>query len=122
MNQLSVRLLRLRRRLRERLHRLQRRRARKGSRKKRQRPNRQSPRPTPDTRVAIRTLPTRDQIQLGADGKYFIADRGDGCRWAEHSRLVEPETGTEVFLHADCPTDFAVGFQPATGEVSIVVN
>jgi hypothetical protein len=77
--------------------------------------------PTPDTRVAIRDLPTPDQIQLGKDGKYFVADRGDGCRWDEYSRMSDPETGTSVFLGTDCPADFRISFRPATGEVFMVL-
>lgn len=78
--------------------------------------------PTPDTRVAIRDLPTRDQIQLGADGKYFIADRGDGCAWREHSRLNDPDVGLEVILWTDCPVDFAITFRPNSGEVFMLVS
>jgi hypothetical protein len=74
--------------------------------------------PTPDTRVPIRDLPTRDQIQLGPDGKYFVADRGDGCRWAEALRLNNsPEIGEEVILRTDCLVDFQIVFRPATGVV-----
>ncbi len=66
--------------------------------------------------MPIRDLPTADQIQLGTDGKYFIADRGDGCMWVEYLRDTSPEIGLQVFLRTDCPADFGVGFRPATGE------
>lgn len=78
--------------------------------------------PTPDTRVAIRDLPTRDQIQLGADGKYFIADRGDGCRWIEHSRVMSPDVGETIVLSTDCPVDFGITYRPATGEIFALVS
>jgi hypothetical protein len=71
---------------------------------------------TPDTRVPM-GLPRADQIQVGKDGKYFVADRGDGCMWLEHSRETNPVIGLQVFLGTDCPADFAVTFRPATREV-----
>ena len=77
--------------------------------------------PTPDTRVAIRDLPTLDQIQLGADGKYFLPDRGDGCRWIEYVRREDPEIGLEVFLRTDCPADFAITFRPQSGVILMLV-
>jgi hypothetical protein len=73
--------------------------------------------PTPDTRVAIRDLPRLDQIQLGADGKYFVADRGDGCVWTERMRTVDSYFGLEVDLSTDCPVDFGYTFRPERGEV-----
>ena len=81
----------------------------------------QPPAPTPDTRVAIMDLPTADQIQLGEDGKYFIADRGDGCTWVERTRQTFPEIGEIVVLDTDCPTDFGYTFQPTTGDVSLLL-
>ncbi len=75
------------------------------------------PAPTPDTRVAIMDRPTLDQIQLGKDGKYFIADRGDGCIWVEHSRTVSPDFGEEIVLVTDCPIDFAFVYRIGTGEI-----
>jgi hypothetical protein len=77
--------------------------------------------PTPDTRIAIRDLPTLDLIQLGPDGKYFIADRGDGCTWMEYFRRNDPDIGEEVFLQTDCITDFAIAFQPESGGISMLV-
>jgi hypothetical protein len=77
---------------------------------------------TPDTRVAIRDLPTRDQIQLGPDGKYFIADRGDGCVWHERLRETDPDIGLEVILGTDCPADFGITFRPNSGEVFILMS
>lgn len=76
-----------------------------------------APVPTPDTRVAIRDLPTLNQIQLGQDGKYFIADRGDGCRWVERVRQSYEGTGLGISLFTDCPADFFFEFRPETGEV-----
>ncbi len=78
--------------------------------------------PTPDTRTPITALPTADQIQLGPDGRYFIADRGDGCRWHEYTRLDDPEIGTEVFLRTDCRTGFALTFRPNSREVLRLVS
>ena len=80
-------------------------------------PTEAPPAPTPDTRVAIMDLPTADQIQLGEDGKYFIADRGDGCTWVEYLRDTSPEIGLQVFLGTDCPADFAITFRPESGLV-----
>jgi DNA-binding CsgD family transcriptional regulator len=79
--------------------------------------------PTPDTRVAIRELPLADQILLGQDGKYFLADRGDGCRWVEVFRVNDtPEIGDEVILRTDCPVDFQIAFRPASREVLAMVS
>ena len=80
------------------------------------------PAPTPDTRVAIMDLPTADQIQLGEDGKYFIADRGDGCTWVERMRQTVPKIGEIAILHTDCPTDFAYTYELASGEVSLLLS
>lgn len=79
------------------------------------------PTPTPDTRMPIRDLPTLEQIQLGPDGKYFIADRGDGCRWVEHSRTASPDFGQEIVLITDCPIDFAILFRRETGEILMLM-
>ena len=68
--------------------------------------------------AAVATLsPTADQIQLGKDGKYFIADRGDGCMWVEYLRDTSPEIGLQVFLRTDCAVDFGITFRPESGEV-----
>ena len=80
-------------------------------------PPTQPPAPTPDTRVPIRDLPTPDQVQLGKDGKYFVADRGDGCTWVEYLRDTSPEIGLQVFLRTDCAVDFGITFRPESGEV-----
>ena len=85
-------------------------------------PTEAPPAPTPDTRVPIRDLPTADQIQLGEDGKYFIADRGDGCTWVERVRQTVPQIGEIVVLHTDCPADFAITFRPASGDVAMLVS
>ena len=83
-------------------------------------PPTQPPAPTPDTRVPIRDLPTADQVQLGKDGKYFVADRGDGCMWVEHGRRRYESVGLRVSLFTDCPGDFFFDFAPETGEVIFV--
>ena len=80
------------------------------------------PAPTPDTRIAIMDLPTADQIQLSEDGKYFIAERGDGCTWVEYLRDTSPEIGLQVFLRTDCPVDFAITFRPESGLVLRLVS
>ena len=64
-------------------------------------------------------MPTADQIQLGKDGKYFIADRGDGCTWAEGFRQQSETVGLEVSLFTDCPTSFFFVFRLETGEISL---
>lgn len=79
------------------------------------------PAPTPDTRVPM-GLPRADQIQLGKDGKYFVADRGDGCMWVEYLRDTSPEIGLEVFLRTDCPADFGITFRPESGLVLPLVS
>ena len=81
-----------------------------------------APIPTPDTRIPILDLPTLDQIELGPDGKYFIADRGDGCTWSEALRLESESSGEEVILRTDCPSDFQILFRPDTGEIFIVIS
>ncbi len=79
--------------------------------------------PTLDTRVAIRDLPTVNQIQLSKDGNYFIADRGDGCTWVEVLRLTDSELGETVILHTDClAAGFAIAFRPASGEVFMLIS
>ncbi|MEX0786153.1 MAG: hypothetical protein WD939_05910, partial [Dehalococcoidia bacterium] len=75
------------------------------------------PAPTVDTRVPIRDLPSVNQIQIGKDGKYFVADRGDGCTWVEHVRRDIPDIGEEVILDTTCPADFQYVFRPELGEV-----
>ena len=79
------------------------------------------PTATPDTRPQM-VLPLADQIQLGKDGKYFVADRGDGCMWVEYLRDTSPEIGLQVFLRTDCPADFAVTFRPESGLVLPLVS
>ena len=74
-----------------------------------------------DTRVPIRDVPSPNEIQLGTDGQYFIADRGDGCTWHEYLRRTEPDIGTEVFLRTDCPADFAFTFRLDSGEVLLLL-
>jgi hypothetical protein len=72
---------------------------------------------TPDTRVPIMDRPTLDQIQLGADGEYFVEDRGDGCTWVEGLRQTYEGIGLEVSLFTDCPADFFFEFRPESGEI-----
>jgi hypothetical protein len=77
--------------------------------------------PTQDTRVPM-GLPTAAQIQLGKDGRYFVADRGDGCTWLEYFRETSPTIGLEVFLRTDCPADFVITFRPETGIVLALIS
>lgn len=79
------------------------------------------PTATEDTRVSM-GLPTAAQIQLGKDGTYFVADRGDGCTWVEYLRDNHPEIGLQVFLRTDCAVDFGVEFRPETGDVIAIVS
>lgn len=79
------------------------------------------PAPTADTRVSMGP-PRADLIQLGKDGKYFVADRGDGCTWVEYLRDTRPEIGLRVFLRTDCPTDFGITFRPESGLVLPLVS
>lgn len=80
-------------------------------------PTKGLPQPTADTRIPIRELPTVDQIQLGGDGRYFIADRGDGCRWDERLRLDVSSVGEEVIFGTDCQADFQFVYRPDTRDV-----
>lgn len=55
-------------------------------------------------------------IQVGADGKYFIPDRGDGCLYRETARGQSPEGGQSVALWAPgCEVGWR--FDLATGEL-----
>ena len=81
-----------------------------------------APTATPDPRVPMGEIPTADQIQLGKDGKYFIADRGDGCMWVEHQRDTHTELGDIVFLSTDCPVTFGYVYMVKTGEVSVLIS
>jgi len=76
---------------------------------------------TRDTRIPIREIPRADQIQLGKDGRYFLADRGDGCTWVEALRFTDSELGEIVVLRTDCPVDFQYNLRPGTGEVAVSV-
>ena len=67
--------------------------------------------------MPLRDLPTADQVQLGKDGKYFVADRGDGCTWVEYLRDTSPEIGLQVFFRTDCPADFGIAFRPESSVV-----
>jgi hypothetical protein len=39
-----------------------------------------------------------------------------------YSRVNIPELGENVILTTDCPVDFGIGFQPKTGDVSMVMS
>lgn len=83
------------------------------------------PAPTADTRVPIQDLPRLSQIQLGEDGKYFVADRGDGCVWVEVFRGEFTLEGEEIFqitLDTDCPADFNYAYWPEMDEVRLQVE
>ena len=77
------------------------------------------PDPPPIPSGPFTDLPTLGQIQLGTDGTYFVADRGDGCRWEEFYRSPSPDIGVEVFFRTECEVDFGFMFRPATGEILI---
>jgi hypothetical protein len=63
---------------------------------------------------------TADDIELGPDGKYYVADRGDGCAYREDRRAVW-ELGTEeVILRAPGCEVFWI-YLPATREVRGVI-
>ena len=72
----------------------------------------------PECRVkASDQLPVEAKdIQLGADGKYFIPDRGDGCRYEETGRGPGISGFDEVFLWAPhCEGGWT--FVPSTGQL-----
>lgn len=83
-------------------------------------------RPTPMPSIPRRAsleLPTAGEIMMDANGKYFIADRGDGCPWFEFARFTYPsdkadETWTEVSLYTPCETGgIFFTYRVETGEV-----
>lgn len=56
-----------------------------------------------------------EDVQLGLDGKYYVADRGDGCAYRETGR-AELLGVEKVFLWADgCEGGW--DYEPATGLV-----
>ena len=78
-----------------------------------------TPLPEPDItfdEMIAAGLPSVDQVQLGPDGKYFIADYL-GCRWEEHSRMTIPDIGESVTVRANCSAGFQIEFRPETGEI-----
>jgi hypothetical protein len=66
-------------------------------------------------------LPVSAQdIQMDSQGKYFIADRGDGCRYAETYRGSDYPGRQEVMLWAPgCEQGWT--FLPATGELRYTI-
>lgn len=58
-------------------------------------------------------------IELGADGKYFRPDVGDGCVYQEASRFAEQGQEWVLLQSATCEPDML--FAPATGEVRALV-
>ena len=78
-----------------------------------------TPLPEPDItfdEMIAAGLPSADQVQLGPDSKYFIADYL-GCRWVEHFRMTIPDIGESVTLRASCSAGFQIEFRPETGEI-----
>ncbi|UCH87650.1 MAG: hypothetical protein JSU97_04515 [Dehalococcoidia bacterium] len=62
---------------------------------------------------------TAEDIQLGPDNKYYVADRGDGCAYREDMRGVWELGVEEVILRAPGCEVFWI-YVPATGEVKPV--
>jgi len=90
-----------------------------------------TPMPPPPTPAAAvggprHDLPQPSEILLGADGKYFMPDRGDGCSWVERQRRVVPrgvrEGQIEITLSSSCPSDFWWVYYPDSGEVFPLVS
>jgi len=64
-------------------------------------------------------------IQLGADGKYFVPDRGDGCRYEEQWRLpsrFEQSKGLDEVLLWAPGCELIITFVPATGEIRSTIS
>jgi hypothetical protein len=83
-------------------------------------------RPTPMPSIPWRAsleLPDAGEIMMDANGKYFIADRGDGYPWFEFARSTFPsgkagETWTEVSFYTPCETGgIFFTYRLETGEV-----
>jgi len=86
-----------------------------------------TPRPTPTAIPPSPSVPRLDkplpsEIQTGPDGKYYIADRGDGCPWTEWQRSVQTDGRTKVVLTTVCENGIALWYFPETGEVTFVVS
>ena len=86
-----------------------------------------TPRPTPTAIPPSPSVPRLDkplpsEIQTGPDGKYYIADRGDGCPWMEWQRSVQADGRTKVVLTTVCEDGIALWYFPETGEMTFVVS
>jgi len=87
--------------------------------------------PSPSaTSTQIMEAPEAQAVQVDAEGKYFITDRGDGCEYHETGRVPAWEyLGTaipeEVMLWATppAPPQCVAGwsYEPDTGKIRIVV-
>ncbi len=60
----------------------------------------------------------RQDIQVDAAGKYFVADRGDGCKYSEEWRMVDPRTGLDELLLYTPDCEMTWLYVPSTGELS----
>lgn len=86
-----------------------------------------TPRPTPTAAPPSPSVPRLDkplpsEIQTGPDGKYYIADRGDGCPWTEWQRSAQTDGRTKVVLTTVCEDGIALWYFPETGEMTFVVS
>ena len=86
-----------------------------------------TPRPTPTAMPPTPAVPRLDkplpsEIKTGPDGKYYIADRGDGCPWTEWHRSVQTDGRTKVVLTTVCEDGIALWYFPETGETTFVVS
>jgi hypothetical protein len=68
---------------------------------------------------------TTADIQLGEDGKYYIADRGDGCAYRETARTPARVIGAlqlpemAMLWADDCEVGYS--YEPTTGRLNAVV-
>lgn len=81
--------------------------------------------PTAPTSTQIVEM-TAGEVQLAADGKYYIPDRGDGCAYFETGRTPEItyEGGVlpaEVMLWAD-GCEIGWHYEPSTGHIGPTVR
>ena len=65
-------------------------------------------------------LPPTDQLQIGADGRYFVEDFL-GCRWEEWSREAVTPDQTDVLLLADCTSEFQLDYIVELDEFTTVI-
>lgn len=91
-----------------------------------QAPTATSPEPTEaatsNRPVADMNPPGVREFQVGPDGRYFVAERGDGCAWSEVYRgtiTVGGENINEVILDTDCSADFNFVLWPDKGQVRV---